>query len=824
MERESLDRLQKTIQDHTRRKTIDQLKAEGKRHVRVVSGKKVMQLIQAVVNDIVDDEVHQLNAKDRERIIEDSQRKFDRVLKLQQEQDDRVRALRDQLREGEVAVDELRAEKALLERQLETARTRQDDTRLTGELTKLRASVRALGDRHASELARTAQDLSERIRRTADDDSRPVLARITGRLDEVQTQLGKALARIEGETSALRKFLDHQLDTQDTEAPLRELVQLRESLEGETRRLREAQEQALDRFGRELGDLQSVESRAVVQTLGERLDQVAERLDAVGRRTETAQQALTDVLSRDASATRADLDRGLASLRETLANVEEQLATGEDRAWRADLLAGIEQLGRTLESQRGRRKELEAALVGAVTTAVAGATATGDSELSESLARELSQLRDGNAAVHESLATLETSTESLRRALESDESPDLSTPIDAVRESLDTLFQRDATLDERLEERGAELAAALREEAETLRAELGSLVQSVAPLAAAVREARDDTDARLEALPSLVAAHVEESIQPLRGELGELGETVGRLAGDVADLGTTTADSQERLTELLGATRDELSARHDESNDRLERAVSELDAHVERTQLAIVEALGAGDDRVTEHFDARLEVLSDRLGEFEGTTTALQSSIVDAFTGSHDALSQRVETRIEQLQGTVTDLERRVGERLETSLRELREELVADLAATRAPDESLRADLGRLEEEVARIGARSEEDRSRLKAEVVDGVRELLESRAADQLRSLEERFESALDKALDKIDRTLEAHTAKPVEVSAEATSVLLDKIFDAGGDELSTNLGRLDVEETSSRAGIGSSVARLRALRGKQAPAKQA
>jgi chromosome segregation ATPase len=87
MRREALDHVRAAIEANTRRRTLDQLKAEGKRHVRVVSGEKILSIIQAIVGDIVDREVGEVSKQDRERIVSESKAQFDRVMKIQAEQD-----------------------------------------------------------------------------------------------------------------------------------------------------------------------------------------------------------------------------------------------------------------------------------------------------------------------------------------------------------------------------------------------------------------------------------------------------------------------------------------------------------------------------------------------------------------------------------------------------------------------------------------------------------------------------------------------------------------------------------------------------------------
>src|SRR3970282_1099712 len=87
MRRQALDNLRAAIEANTERRTLEQLKAQGKRSVRVVSGEKVMQIITAIVNDVVDREVGDASDRDRDRIVQETKQQFDRVLKIQADQE-----------------------------------------------------------------------------------------------------------------------------------------------------------------------------------------------------------------------------------------------------------------------------------------------------------------------------------------------------------------------------------------------------------------------------------------------------------------------------------------------------------------------------------------------------------------------------------------------------------------------------------------------------------------------------------------------------------------------------------------------------------------
>jgi hypothetical protein len=95
MKSQAVKDLTSVIRANTERRSIEELAAKGKRHFRVVSGQKVLKLIQAIVDDAIEREAGELARVDRDRLVADSRREFDRVLKIQAEQDADVRRQRE---------------------------------------------------------------------------------------------------------------------------------------------------------------------------------------------------------------------------------------------------------------------------------------------------------------------------------------------------------------------------------------------------------------------------------------------------------------------------------------------------------------------------------------------------------------------------------------------------------------------------------------------------------------------------------------------------------------------------------------------------------
>ncbi|MHC4470610.1 MAG: hypothetical protein ACYS99_06560, partial [Planctomycetota bacterium] len=86
MKRQAVESLSSVIKANSKQFSLEELAAKGKRHVRVVSSDKVLQLIQAIVDDAISREATEIAQKDRDRIVSETRGQFDRVLKIQAEQ------------------------------------------------------------------------------------------------------------------------------------------------------------------------------------------------------------------------------------------------------------------------------------------------------------------------------------------------------------------------------------------------------------------------------------------------------------------------------------------------------------------------------------------------------------------------------------------------------------------------------------------------------------------------------------------------------------------------------------------------------------------
>jgi hypothetical protein len=95
MRRQAVEQLSSVIRANTERRSLEELAAAGKRHVRVVSGRKVIQLIEAIVDNAIAREAREQVENDRDRLVEETQAEFDRVSIFQAEQEAEIRRHRE---------------------------------------------------------------------------------------------------------------------------------------------------------------------------------------------------------------------------------------------------------------------------------------------------------------------------------------------------------------------------------------------------------------------------------------------------------------------------------------------------------------------------------------------------------------------------------------------------------------------------------------------------------------------------------------------------------------------------------------------------------
>ncbi|MHC4548982.1 MAG: hypothetical protein ACYTEZ_09400 [Planctomycetota bacterium] len=173
MRRQAIDNLRAAIEANTQRRTLDQLRAQGKQHVRIVSGEKVMEIIKAIVGDIVDREVGDATARDREKIVSETKQQFDRVLKIQTEQEAMLQEQKEISKQYKAKFDRVGAAHQQLQKELEDQRREraEHETRLREEY---QARISELKDRQsaADDLVQESTREKERLTQLLEDERR----------------------------------------------------------------------------------------------------------------------------------------------------------------------------------------------------------------------------------------------------------------------------------------------------------------------------------------------------------------------------------------------------------------------------------------------------------------------------------------------------------------------------------------------------------------------------------------------------------------------------------------------------------------------------
>jgi chromosome segregation ATPase len=222
------------IRQNSVRRTLTDLAAEGKAHVRVVSSQKVIELIEAIVDDAIRREAGEMARQDRDRIVDESRGEFRKVLAIQAKQDEQVRKSREEAEEQRKRSDDL------------TARlTAERENRMTSE-EQLRVESRESLGRVEGKLRQVETEL-ERAREAAETaisraiDEAKKRARAEGQIQKEQVwvaQVTRDRDDFEERLRSLRKDMEERLREAASRltAQTEEIASLRSgnaSLEGE---------------------------------------------------------------------------------------------------------------------------------------------------------------------------------------------------------------------------------------------------------------------------------------------------------------------------------------------------------------------------------------------------------------------------------------------------------------------------------------------------------------------------------------------------------------------------------------------------------------
>jgi chromosome segregation ATPase len=339
MRPQAFDDLRTAIEQNTERRSLEELKAEGKKHVRVVSGEKVMRIIRAIVDDIVDREVGELNSQDRDRIVHETKAQFDRVLKMQTDQDTVIREQKAIIDEHKQQLESLRAERQQLARERDDARredqtTQQNIARLEERLDRSKTTI----ENYEREFRVRTEEAEDLKRRVAGQEQQIALlgsqledARATdqnrGALEE---RLGEAKATIESCNAEIHRLTER---IRDDDALLGELKEALQAKEIEAERLTErvgALQGQIDQARQDAGE------SSAVSDLRSELAEMKSVLLGMDQRQPEADEAT------------------LSALMEKLAEREAATSREFDGKFEQSLDKALDQITRTMEAATAR--------------------------------------------------------------------------------------------------------------------------------------------------------------------------------------------------------------------------------------------------------------------------------------------------------------------------------------------------------------------------------------------------------------------------------------------------------------------------------------
>lgn len=275
MESNDRPRVSEVIEAHTERVPIQALFDRGSTHVRVISGQKALELIQAVVDETIARRASALAGVERDRVIRESNEQFQRVSRIQAEaealavqqrehiagQGERIRELESRLK---------RAAESLRRREHRLANARQTIESYDAEISRLVGQVKSdaelLGQLRAALKERT--DEVVRLRDTQG-----------GGLDGLRAELG-----------ALRELLEKGGNGRVSELEERFEASLRRTLDGVSRTIRAATEAPLDR------PIEATD--ALVSRLFDRENEMESNLSRLDVEVSTAQAGIAESLAR----------------------------------------------------------------------------------------------------------------------------------------------------------------------------------------------------------------------------------------------------------------------------------------------------------------------------------------------------------------------------------------------------------------------------------------------------------------------------------------------------------------------------------------------
>lgn len=294
MKNEDRKNLASVIQANTQRMTVKQLAARGKeRHVRVITNKQILQLIEAVVDTTISQRVGEMSAQTRQEIVEQSKQEFDRASKLAQDSQGLIQ-------QQKQIITEQRARLEKLDAQAEETSAREQERR--AQLEKLQKRLA-----NSQETIKSFDAEFKKVAEQVEVDA--------ALIEELRTGLQQREAEIQRLQGALEQASkgeeDGRIDTLREElAAMRESFQQlaeRESSQSAVEdRLKAAMDESFARLGKHLGPasgkpvekVSKKASRAMVSRLLDDEVEIDSNLAALDVKVSTTKDSIGQTLSR----------------------------------------------------------------------------------------------------------------------------------------------------------------------------------------------------------------------------------------------------------------------------------------------------------------------------------------------------------------------------------------------------------------------------------------------------------------------------------------------------------------------------------------------
>jgi len=516
MRRKNLDSLCEAISAGSEIRTIDQLKAEGKKKIAIVTREKVRNIICTIVDEIVTQEVGHLTEQERSKLQRQTQERMDAMLKHSSSQENSVSKLKGELESSnkrmESVIEEARATSGA------SKETRDAINDLAKQLSVMGASLADLEGKPAAldeqvldkvlgrigELEQKPAELSddslnritERLGSLAEEQSNlsaDALERVLGRIETLEQQptvlaegaLDQVLAKLSQVTDEQHKIEAHTLDL---------LLERLNAAESAPAHLADG---ALDAVLAKLGEVGEQKSQLDEASMERLMDSIknhgegqraalVSKLEEVERMAqeraedelESMQHAHSELGQRmlEALGTQGSgVSEQLATQREQLAELSEvqsaiQATLGEElKASQQGLLTGMEQASEQLSSLQASQRQArhaQSAELEALGLQFTDALVRSQSELKQlDLGQRLMQERLGKefeqqkSQMNEGLeGTQEKLQQGLQRFVESQ-----SSELEELRATLSTLQRGVAGMHSRGQEQQLQLESGTRE-------------------------------------------------------------------------------------------------------------------------------------------------------------------------------------------------------------------------------------------------------------------------------------------------------------------------------------------------------------------------